>query len=185
MSKTTKSSNKDWVISLQKKLNIKNINAVPRIDKVIVAVWIWSLATRKGHKNFEEIEQNLQVITGQKPRMIKSRQSISNFKLREGMPSMLQVTLRREKAYSFLDKLTKLVLTRVRDFEGLDPKKFDKQANYNMWLKSYDIFPEINLDKVTIPVGVQITIVSTSNDKIQVQWLLEELWFIFIEKNKK
>lgn len=188
MSKTSKTSssksNKDRVKSLQKKLDIKNINAVPKVDKVIVAIGIGSLATRKGHKNFEEIEHNLQIITGQKPRMIRSKQAISNFKLRVDMPVMLQVTLRREKAYSFLEKLTKLVLPRERDFEGLTPKKFDNAANYNMGLKSYDVFPEINLDNVTIPVGLQITIVSTTDDKKQAQGLLEELWFIFIEEKK-
>ncbi|NOZ43832.1 MAG: 50S ribosomal protein L5 [bacterium] len=177
-------SKKEWLTGLQKKLNIKNINAVPKLDKVVVAVGIGSLVTRKGHKNFEEIENNLQIITGQKPRLIKSKQAISNFKLRADMPVMLQVTLRREKAYAFLDRLAKLVLPRVRDFEGLEHKKFDQHANYNMGLKSYDIFPEIDLDKVTIPMGLQITIIPTTNTQKEAQALLEALGFVFVEEKK-
>ena len=175
---------KDRVKDLQKKLDIKNVNAVPKLDKIIVAIGIGSLVTRKGHKNFDEIEQNLQAITGQKPRLIKSKQAISNFKLRAGMPSMLQVTLRGKKANDFLDRLNKLVLPRVRDFEGFSPKKFDHSANYNMGIKSYDIFPEINLDNVTIPMGLQITIVTTTDDKVQATALLEALGCVFVPEKK-
>lgn len=165
--------------SLQKKLDIKNINAVPEVDKVIVAMGIGSLATRKGQKNFEEQQKNLQLITGQKPRMIRSKQAISNFKLREWMPVMLQVTLRGKKAYDFLERFNKLVLPRVRDFFGLNERSFDPQANLNIGLKTYDLFPELEVDSVTVPMGLQITIVPTTNDKIQAKALLEELGFIF------
>ena len=101
---------------LKDHLNLKNINQDPKVDKVIVAMGIGSLVTRKGHKDFEEFERNLIRITGQKPVLIKSRKAISNFKLREGMPVMLKVTLRGERAYDFLDRFCKLVLPRVRDF---------------------------------------------------------------------
>jgi len=100
------------------------------------------------------------------------------------MPSMLQVTLRKSKAYDFLDRLNKLVLPRVRDFEGLIVKKFDHSANYNMGLKSYDIFPEIKLDNVTIPMGLQITMVTTTNNPIHAQALLESLGFVFMSAKK-
>jgi large subunit ribosomal protein L5 len=83
------------------------------------------LATRKGVKDFSDLEQNLKVITGQTPHMVLSRQSISNFKLREGMPAMLKVTLRGQKAYDFIERMVTLVLPRVRDFSGLTPRKFD------------------------------------------------------------
>jgi len=101
---------------LKDHLNLKNINQAPKVDKVIVAMGIGSLVTRKGHKDFEEFERNLIRITGQKPVLIKSRKAISNFKLREGVPVMLKVTLRGERAYDFLDRFCKLVLPRVRDF---------------------------------------------------------------------
>ncbi len=175
----SKSNVKEYVVNLQKKLDIKNVNAVPKIDKVIVSMGIGSLATRKGQKNFEELETNLKRITGQSPRMIKSKQAISNFKLREGMPAMLQVTLRRKKALDFLDKFTKLVLPRVRDFTGLSAKSFDSDANMNIGLKAYDIFPELKPDDVTIPMGLQVTVVPTTSDKDHAQKLMEELGFVF------
>lgn len=102
---------------LQKELGVKNIHEVPTLQKAIVSIGIGSLATRKGVKDFKEFEDNLAKITGQKPQMVRSKKAISNFKLREGMPVMLRVTLRREKAYDFVDKLVKIVLPRVRDFQ--------------------------------------------------------------------
>lgn len=101
---------------LQKSLGKENVHEIPLIDKVIISVGIGSLVTRKGVKDFSDIEKNLMKITGQKPLLINAKRAISNFKLREGMPVMFKVTLRRERAYDFLEKLTKVVLPRVRDF---------------------------------------------------------------------
>ena len=165
--------------NLQKKLDIKNVNAVPKIDSVVVTMGIGSIVTRKWQKDFEEFERNLIKITGQKPRMIKAKQSISNFKLREWMPVMLQSTMRKAKASEFLDRFYKLVLPRIRDFEGTNPKSFDNQANLTLGLKTYDIFPELWVDDVSIPMGIGITIVTTTNDKKESQALLEEIWFVF------
>ena len=117
--------NKEIVPMLKEKLGVKNVNQTPKIDKVIVSIGIGSLATRKSIKDFEEFEKNLKKITGQKPVLIKSKKAISNFKLREGMPVMLKSTLRREKAYDFLDRFVKVVLPRLRDFNGLSTKSFD------------------------------------------------------------
>lgn len=128
---------------LKDHLNLKNINQAPKVDKVIVAMGIGSLVTRKGHKDFEEFERNLIRITGQKPVLIKSKKAISNFKLREGMPVMLKVTLRGERAYDFLDRFCKLVLPRVRDFSGISKKSFDPKGNLNLGLQNYNIFPEL------------------------------------------
>jgi len=172
--------NKDTLkASLQKKLDIKNINAIPKIDSVVITMGIGSIVTRKWQKDFEEFEKNLIKITGQKPRMIKAKQSISNFKLREWMPVMLQVTIRKTKALDFLNRFYKLVLPRIRDFEWTNPKSFDNQANLTIGLKNYDIFPELWVDDVTIPMGLGITIVTTTNDKKESQTLLEEIWFVF------
>lgn len=165
--------------NLQKKLDIKNVNAVPKIDSVVITMGIGSIVTRKWHKDFGEFEQNLIKITGQKPRMVKSKQAISNFKLREGMPVMLQSTLRKDRALDFLNKFYKLVLPRVRDFEGTSSRSFDNQANLTIGLKNYDIFPELWVDDVTIPMWIGITIITTTNDKTQSQALLEEIGFIF------
>lgn len=169
---------KEHVPNLQKKLDIKNVNAVPKIEKVVVSIGIGSLVTRKGQKDFEEFESNLIKITGQKPRLVKSKKSISNFKLREGMPVMMQSTLRRHKALDFLDRLNKLVLPRVRDFDGFSAKSFDPQGNFNLGLKNYNIFPELGLEDATIPMWLQINIVTTGNAE-ETKALLEELGFIF------
>ena len=179
MAKANKDNKATLQTNLQKKLDIKNVNAVPKIDSVVITMWIWSIVTRKWHKDFGEFEQNLIKITGQKPRMIKSKQAISNFKLREGMPVMLQSTLRKTKALDFLNRFYKLVLPRVRDFEGTNSRSFDNQANLTIGLKNYDIFPELWVDDVTTPMGLGITIVTTTNKKEESQALLEEIWFIF------
>lgn len=170
---------KENVPALQKELNLPNIHAVPHVDKVVVSIGIGSLATRKSMKDFSEIESNLLAITGQKPRMVKSKKSISNFKLREGMPVMLQVTLRKKKAYDFLDRLVKVVLPRIRDFGGISAKSFDPYANMNLGIANYNIFPEFGLDDVTIPTGMQITIVTTTNNTPEALALLKSLGFIF------
>ncbi len=165
--------------NLQQQLAIKNINAVPKIDKVVIAIGIWSLATRKSLKDFEEFEKIINKITGQKARVLKSKKAISNFKLREGMPVMLQTTLRKQKAYDFLDRFTKLVIPRLRDFSGFSEKNFDGQWNFNLWIPNYNIFPELALDDVVTTMGLQVTIVTTTKDNLHAKALLEALWFIF------
>jgi large subunit ribosomal protein L5 len=111
--------------------------------------------------------------------MIKSKKSISNFKLREGLPVMLQVTLRKNRAYDFVDRFVKLVLPRMRDFSGLSDKSFDRQANYTIGIPNYNIFPELTLDDTVTPMGLQITIVSTSKDPAKTKALMQSLGFLF------
>jgi large subunit ribosomal protein L5 len=118
-------------------------------------------------------------ITGQKPVVIKSRQAISNFKLREGMPVMLKTTLRASKAKDFLKRLTSIVLPRIRDFSGISSKSFDAFGNYNLGLKSYALFPEFGLDDVSIPMGLQITITLRSRSIKDSKILMEQYGFIF------
>ncbi len=177
--KDTVIAKKDKVIVKKEKLGAKNPNAMPRIEKVVVACGIGSLVTRKWHKDFDEFEKNLIKITGQKPQMIKSRKSISNFKLREWLPVMLRVTLRKKKAYDFMDRFVKLVLPRVRDFSWLSEKSFDHQANFNMWLVNYNVFPELNVDDVVTPIWLQITVVTSTKDTEKAKELLKGLGLIF------
>lgn len=169
----------DYKKNLQKKLNIKNINALPSIESVVITMGVGSMVTRKWQKDFEEFEKNLIRITGQKPRIINAKKSISNFKLREWMPVMLQSTLRWAKAHDFLERFYKMILPRIRDFSGLNKRSFDNQANITIWLPNYNIFPELWLDDVTIPMGIWVTIVTSTNDKEKSIALLEELWFVF------
>lgn len=171
--------NKEIVPALKEKLGVKNVNQIPKVEKVVVSVGIGSLATRKSIKDFDEFEKNLKKITGQKPVLIKSRKAISNFKLREGMPVMLKSTLRREKAYDFLDRFVKVVLPRLRDFSGLSSKSFDAKGNLNIGIVNYNIFPELDIEDVTMPMGLQITIVTTSTSIEQSKALLEGLWLLF------
>lgn len=176
---TLEAFNANVIKNLQKQLGIKNINAVPKIDKVIVGVGIGSLSTRKSLKDFDEFEKIITKITGQKSRVFKSKKAISNFKLREGLPVMLQTTLRKQRAYDFLDRFVKLVMPRIRDFSGLSEKNFDGQGNYSIWLPNYNIFPELSLDDVATPMGLQITIVTTTKDNTHAKALLQALGFIF------
>jgi len=164
---------------MKDQLQLKNINETPKVDKVVVSMGIGSIVTRKWHKDFEEFEKNLKTITGQKPQLCKSRKSISNFKLREGMPVMLRVTLRKSRATDFLDRVTKLVLPRIRDFAWVSKKSFDPQGNLNFGIANYAIFPELAVDAVTIPMGIQITVVTTAGTPEKAQIFLEDLGFIF------
>lgn len=170
---------KDTVKKLQKKLNIKNINAVPKIQKVVVAIGIGSLATRKSLKDFDEFEKNIIKITWQKPILRKSKKAISNFKLREWLPVMYQSTLRNRRAYDFLDRFVKLVLPRIRDFNWLSVKSFDWNGNMNIWIPNYNVFPELTVEDVVNPIWIQITIVTSTKDNVKAKALLEETWLIF------
>ena len=169
----------EFYAKMKERLQLTNINEVPKVDKVIVAMGIGSLVTRKGHKDFEEFEKNLKTITGQKPHLCKSKKSISNFKLREGLPVMLKVTLRKERALDFLERMTKLVLPRMRDFGGISKRSFDPKGNLNFGIVNYAIFPEFGVDEVSIPMGIQITVVTTARNSEKAQIFLEEMGFVF------
>ena len=177
--KTFKSTTKS---QLQKDLWKKNIHQVPEIEKIVVSMGIGSLATRKWMKDFSELQENLAIITGQAPHMIYSKKSVSNFKLREGMPVMLRVTLRSKKAYDMIQRLVTYVFPRIRDFEGISYKKFDGKGNYSMWLKDYGIFPELNPESIKTPSWLQITIATTATSDDDAKALLESLWVIFQKK---
>jgi len=154
---------------------------VPQIDKIVVSMGVGSLVTRKGIKDFSDLEENLKIITGQAPHIIKSRKAVSNFKLRKGMPVMLRVTLRGKRAYDFLDRFVKYVLPRVRDFRGVSPKKFDGRGNLNIGLRSQAVFPELTPDDIKTPQGVQVSISTTTTDDGEAQKLLEKLGMIFLQ----
>lgn len=170
---------KTIVKKLQTELWLKNIHQVPKLTKIVVCCGIGSLATRKWVKDFSEIENNLKAITGQKPVLINARKSVSNFKLREWMPVMLKVTLRWERAYDFVERLVHFVLPRVRDFSGLNEKSFDKLGNISFWFKDFSVFPEINVDNLTLAAWLQVTIVPSSSDKNQSLSFVKSLGLLF------
>ena len=170
------------IYDLKEKLNKKNIHQVPKIEKVVVSMWIWSLASRKWIKDFSDLEENLATITWQKPVLVRAKRSVSNFKLREWMPVMLKVTLRKKRAYDFIERLVKLALPRVRDFKWISTRKFDWFGNYNLWFKSQIVFPEIHPDSIKTPMGVQVTITTTTDSDEEAKELMKSLGFIFEEK---
>lgn len=149
--------------NVQKKLGIKNINAVPKIEKVVVNTGIGKLL--KGSKDYSYFEEVISKITGQKPIVCKAKKSISNFSLKEGMPIGLKVTLRGKIMWDFLTKLIMFGFPRVRDFKGLSPKAFDKNGNYSIGISEYTIFPEYIPEDLSKVFGFQVTIVIKSNER--------------------
>jgi large subunit ribosomal protein L5 len=163
--------------ALQAELGISNPHAVPRLEKIVVSMGIGKATQNKQMIDAASLELGL--ITGQKPMICKARKSVSNFKLREGMPIGVKVTLRRQRMYEFFDRLVSIALPRVRDFRGLDPRGFDGRGNYNMGLAEQTVFPEIPVDKVQFQQGMNITMVTTSRNDEQAFKLLAKLGMPF------
>ncbi len=170
--------NKDVFPALQKSLDLKNVMEVPKLEKVVLNMWIGTYV-RSGNKDFSSLVEHMALIAGQAPTIRYAKKAISNFKLRAGMPVGLSVTLRGENMYDFLDKLINVVLPRVRDFRWVSKKSFDIQGNYNFGIKEHTIFPEVPHDDVIKTHGLQITVKTTAKSKDAWKALLEGLWFPF------
>ncbi|MBU1018360.1 MAG: 50S ribosomal protein L5 [Patescibacteria group bacterium] len=174
---------KEVVKKLQTELNRKNVHAIPKLEKVKINIGIGSWI-RSGNKDFQPIIDNLQDITGQKPITNKSKKAISNFKLREGMPVGLTVTLRKKRMYDFINKLVNVVMPRMRDFRGISTKGFDKNGNYNIGMNDVSIFPEVNLENTEKIHGIQITVNTSAKTPYEGYLLLKELGFPFKDEIK-
>ena len=174
---------KNVVPALQQELGIKNIYAVPKLDKVKINVGIGPFLAAK--KDYSEILDNIAAMTGQRPVVTKARKAISNFKIREGMPVGVTVTLRGSKMYDFVNKLVNITFPRVRDFRGINKKGFDGRGNYSVGLAENIVFPEINPDTVDRIHGLQVTITTTARDNEEGYKLLKALGFPFKEAKKK
>ena len=146
--------------ALKEKFQYKNVMEVPRIEKVVINIGVGEAIGNP--KLLDMAYAELGHITGQRPVVTRARNSISNFKLREGVKIGTKVTLRRTRMWAFLDKLFSVVLPRIRDFRGLSPKSFDGRGNYAIGLKEQTIFPEISYDKVERVRGMDINIVTTA-----------------------
>jgi large subunit ribosomal protein L5 len=155
----------------------KNIMEVPKLEKIVVGIGLGEAVANA--KALEGAEKDLPIITGQKPIVTRSKKSIANFKLREGMPIGLKVTLRQAKMYDFLDRLVNVVLPRGREFLGVPRNAFDGRGNYTLGLKEQTIFPEIEFDKVDKVRGLEITIVTTARTDEEGRLLLELLGMPF------
>ncbi len=167
----------DVVPKLREKFGYTNPMQVPRLDKVIVNMGLGEAI--ENIKILDSAAEEISVITGQKPVITKARKSISNFKLRAGVPIGVKVTLRRERMYHFLDKLLAVALPRVRDFKGVSTKGFDGRGNYTLGVKEQIIFPEINYDKIDKIKGMNITIVTTARNDEEGMELLRLLGMPF------
>lgn len=162
---------------LKQELGRGNPMSLPKLDKIVVSMGLGkavaeSSTKARENKRFQEAEQALAVVTGQKPLVTKARKSVSNFKLRAGYDVGLKVTLRGDRMYEFLDRLVALAVPRVRDFRGLNPDSFDGRGNYGLGLTEYGVFPEINPDKVTYQQGMNISICTTARNDAEARLLL-------------
>lgn len=162
---------------LKEKLGASGAMSIPKVEKIVVNVGMGSWL--QGGKDFSKIEEGLLRVTGQKPVLKKSRISVSNFKLRQGMPVGLTVTLRGENMYEFLAKIIHLYAPRIRDFSGFSARSFDGRGNYSFGVKEYGVFPEIHYEDVVKPYGLQITVCTTAQDDAGARALLDGFGFPF------
>jgi len=163
--------------ALKEELGYKNINEVPKIEKIVVNTCLGDV--KDNSKSFNMAVDEIQAITGQKPVIVNAKKSIANFKLREGMKLGAKVTLRGEKMYEFLDKLLSIALPRVRDFKGISDKAFDGRGNYSLGIKEQLIFPEIQYDKIEKVRGFDIVVVTTAKSNEEAKALLAKIGFPF------
>jgi len=174
---------KEIIQNLMSKLNYKNINAVPRIEKIVLNMGLGPDGLDK--KKMETCVKDISSIAGQHPVITKFKKSISNFKSRKGANAGLKVTLRNDRMYEFLDRLVNIALPRIKDFRGLKDSACDKFGNFTFGIKEHIIFPEINFDKVDTIRGMDVTIVTTSNSKDNTIYLLKEFNFPIIKDTEK
>jgi large subunit ribosomal protein L5 len=168
---------KEVAPAIAKEFGIKNPMAVPRVEKIVLNMGMGEAIANA--KILDTAADELRAITGQKPVVTKAKKSIASFKLRQGMPIGVSVTLRGDRMYEFLDRLVSIALPRVRDFRGVSPKAFDGRGNYTIGVREQLIFPEIDFNKVDKQRGMNISIVTTARDDEQARSLLKGLGMPF------
>lgn len=169
---------KDQIVDgMFKKFGYKNVMEVPKLDKIVLNMGVGE--AKDNAKLLETAVRDMEIITGQKAVVTKAKNSVANFKIREGMPIGCKVTLRGEKMYDFLDRLVNLALPRVRDFRGINPNAFDGRGNYALGIKEQLIFPEIEYDKVDKVRGMDIIMVTTAKTDEEARELLTQFGMPF------
>ncbi len=166
---------------LMREFELSNVMQVPRLAKIVINIGVGS-ETQDNSKALDAAVGDLAIISGQKPVVAKARKSISNFKLREGKPIGVKVTLRGQRMWAFLDRLVNAALPRVRDFRGVSAEAFDGRGNYTLGLREQLVFPEIEYDKIDKVRGMEITVVTTAGDDEQGRRLLQLLGMPFSKK---
>ncbi|WP_025028095.1 50S ribosomal protein L5 [Caldalkalibacillus mannanilyticus] len=167
----------ETVKALTEKFNYSTVMQVPKVEKVVINMGVGEAVANA--KALDGAVADIELITGQKPVITRAKKSIAGFKLREGMPIGVKVTLRGERMYHFLDKLFNISLPRVRDFRGISAKAFDGRGNYTLGLKEQLIFPEVEYDKIDKVRGMDIVIVTTAKTDEECKQLLTELGMPF------
>src|SRR5579875_509866 len=165
------------VPALMKEFQYKNAMQVPRVEKVVINMGLGEAT--QNPKVIDAAVEDLQAIAGQRPVVTRAKKSIAGFRLRQGMPIGVKVTLRGERMYHFLDKLMNVALPRVRDFRGVSPKAFDGRGNYTLGLREQLIFPEIDYDKIDKVRGMEVVVVTTANTDEEARALLTEMGMPF------
>jgi large subunit ribosomal protein L5 len=162
---------------LKDDLGLANVMEIPRLEKIVVNMGVGEAV--QDRKMIDSAMDELTLITGQKPKMNRSRKSIANFKVREGMPVGASVTLRGARMWEFFDRLLAIAIPRVRDFRGLNPKSFDGRGNYTFGVTEQLIFPEVDFDQVSSTRGMDITICTTATNDEHARALLDAFGFPF------
>jgi large subunit ribosomal protein L5 len=177
MSRLKEQYRQEIVPALMERHKYKNMMQVPRLEKIVVSIGLGE-ATQNA-KALEAAEADLMAISGQHPVTTRAKKSISSFRVREGMPIGLKVTLRRRRMYDFFDKLVNVVLARMREFQGVSRSAFDGRGNYTLGLKEQTFFPEIEYDKIDKARGLEISIITTAKKDEEGRTLLELLGMPF------
>ena len=172
MSRLKEQYNNEIVAAMIKKFGYKNIMEVPKLDKVVINMGVGE--AKDNAKVLETAVKDMEIIAGQKAVLTRAKNSVANFKIREGMAIGCKVTLRGEKMYEFVDRLVNLALPRVRDFRGVNPNAFDGRGNYALGIKEQLIFPEIEYDKVDKVRGMDVIFVTTANTDEEARELLTQ-----------
>ena len=180
MSRLKSKYQNEIVDAMMKKFGYKNIMEVPKLDKIVVNMGVGE--AKENAKILESAVKDMETITGQKAIITKARNSIANFKIREGMPIGCKVTLRGEKMYEFFDRLVNLALPRVRDFRGINPNAFDGRGNYALGIKEQLIFPEIEYDKIDKIRGMDVIVVTTAKTDEEGRELLTQFGMPFAKQ---
>jgi large subunit ribosomal protein L5 len=168
--------------AMTEKFGYKNRMEVPRLEKIVINMGVGEATQDK--KKVETAAAEMALIAGQKPVITKAKTSIAQFKLREGMPIGVKVTLRRERMYEFLDRLITVALPRVRDFRGLNPKSFDGRGNFAMGLKEQIVFPEINYDRIEKVRGMDVIVTTSAKTDDEARELLRLFNFPFPQEEQ-
>ncbi len=168
--------------ALMKRFGYSSVMQAPRIEKIVLNMGVGD--AKQDSKALEAALEQLATIAGQKPNVRRARKSIANFKLREGMPVGLAVTLRNERAYEFLDRLMSIAIPRIRDFRGLKANAFDGRGNYSLGVREQTIFPEIDYDSVDTVRGLDITITTSAKTDLEAFALLEAFGMPFTKENR-